>query len=381
MKNIDFQSLTGRGRLFPDGEVVLALSGGVDSAVAAFILKEQGLKVQAVHLVFHDKPDATASALDLARRLELDLRLLDIKEEFERLVVEPFARAYVQGRTPSPCVACNPLIKFGLLADLTGAEHLATGHYAGLAPSWPGPGFHLVRPRDRVKDQTYFLSRLTPNMLARAVFPLAGLTKDQVRAKAAALGLEEKPESQEICFLKGLDYRGFLRDRFGDDALTPGDFVDPSGKVVGRHEGIAAYTVGQRRGLGLPGVFPYYVLKLDPLKNQVVVGPRELTFSRRFLVRAPVWSQAIAGPEFRALAQIRSRHQPAPAVVTVRPDRDLDVCFDQPQPSIASGQAAAFYEGDRLLGGGWIENVISDTPPPEPVEKDARSWPGIRRDR
>ncbi|MFH1091323.1 MAG: tRNA methyl transferase PRC-barrel domain-containing protein, partial [Pseudomonadota bacterium] len=279
----------------------------------------------------------------------------------------PLWRVTPRAAPPSPCVLCNPAVKFGLLrqrARAWGINYVATGHYAALVQTGPGQGLSLVRAFDRTKDQTYFLSRLTPEILSQAVFPLAGLTKVRVREKAAALGLPAAAESREICFLAGENYREFILARLGPEASEPGDFVDVKGRVVGRHKGLINYTVGQRRGLNLPGPEPYYVLALDRIQNRVVLGTKEQTHSTRFTVADLVWSVSPPGPQFRALVQIRSRHHPAPASVVLNPDRGAEVIFDQPQPAITSGQAAAFYDRHLVLGGGWIDRTTFDIQPP-----------------
>ncbi len=300
-----------------------------------------------------------AEAQQAAKILELDLHVLDVSQEFERLVVEPFVQGYLRGETPSPCVACNPQVKFGLLASQAvglGARYLATGHYAGLNfPADGGPPW-LVRPRDTQKDQTYFLSRLQPGHLASAVFPLADMTKDEVRQEAGRLGLVPKAESQEICFLAGADYRSFVADRLENASWGKGRFVDATGRELGRHQGFWRYTVGQRRGLGLPGPEPYYVLSLKPDSNEVVVGTKLDTFGRTFFIHDLVLSRDLTASAFSALVQVRSRHRPAPATIEVLGNGRARVTFDTPQSAIAPGQAAAIYQGQRLLGGGWIQS-------------------------
>ncbi|MEW5722122.1 MAG: tRNA 2-thiouridine(34) synthase MnmA [Thermodesulfobacteriota bacterium] len=347
---------TGLERLKPGDHVAVALSGGVDSFLAARLLLERGLEVSVWHLVLRPGLGPSPLAEEAAGHLGLRLEVLDLSESFERLIIEPFVRAYLQGLTPSPCVACNPAIKFGLLLEAarrTGAGYLATGHYAGLVPGPRGP--LLARPHDSGKDQTYFLARLSPAVLERAVFPLAGYDKDLVKKLAGSFGLPARPESQEICFLAGSDYRDFIRRRLGDRAFTPGDFVDLEGRVRGRHRGLVNYTVGQRRGLNLAGPEPYYVLALDPDGNRVVIGSRKQAFRRRFPVGDTVFGLDNLEEEFEALVQIRSRHRPAPAWVRIQPGSRAEVSFHQPQRAVAPGQAAAFYRGQTLIGGGWIE--------------------------
>lgn len=359
---------SGLDRLRAGDCVAVALSGGVDSAVAARLLQERGCRVLAFHMVLTPENSSMSAAQDAARTLGLDLVTADLTAEFDRLVVEPFVRSYARGHTPNPCVVCNPLVKFDLLwqrARLLGATYLATGHYAALIDPLDGSGLRLVRPRDRRKDQTYFLCRLSREAINRAVFPLADMSKPQTREWAARLALSPRPESQDICFLAGGDYRSLVRERLGDAVSRPGDFVDVHGRPMGRHRGLMEYTIGQRRGLNTPGPEPYYVLALDPAANRVVLGTKAQTRSRRFTVRDTVWNSEPPGADSDVLVQIRSRHVPAPARVHILPGGRTEVEFHQPQESITVGQAAAFYVEDVLLGGGWIDRVfISDTPQP-----------------
>jgi tRNA-specific 2-thiouridylase len=347
-------------RLGRGDTVAVALSGGVDSALAARRIQQAGIQVAAFHLILSPQIKSLPEAQKAAKILELDLHVLDISQEFERLVVDPFVQGYLRGETPSPCVACNPAVKFGLLASQAaglGARYLATGHYAGLNfPAGEGPP-GLVRPRDSHKDQTYFLCRLKPEHLESAVFPLADMTKDEVRKEAEQLGLVPKAESQEICFLAGSDYRSFLDDRLDKTSWGEGCFVDTDGRELGRHKGFWRYTVGQRRGLGLPGPEPYYVLALRPDTNEVVLGTKLDTFARAFSIRDLVLSQNLEEPVFIAHVQVRSRHRPAPATVEVLGNGMAEVTFNEPQSAIAPGQAAAIYQGKRLLGGGWIDSL------------------------
>ena len=345
-------------RLGRGDTVAVALSGGVDSAMAAHRLQQAGIQVAAFHLILSPQMQSLPEAQQAAKILELDLHVLDVSREFERLVVDPFVKGYLRGETPSPCVACNPLVKFGLLASQAaglGARYLATGHYAGLNFPADGEPPCLIRPRDAHKDQTYFLCRLQPEQLAAAVFPLADMTKDEVRLEAEKLGLVPKAESQEICFLAGADYRAFVADRLEKPSYGEGRFVDMTGREIGRHQGFWRYTVGQRRGLGLPGPEPYYVLALKPDSNEVVVGTKQETFSRRFLIRDLVLNRNLEETVFSALVQVRSRHKPTPATVEIVGNQRAMVMFDTPQSAIAPGQAAAIYQDRCLLGGGWID--------------------------
>jgi len=360
-KNMEIAASSGIERLKPGVRVAVAFSGGVDSAVSAVILREHGFEVRAYHLVLTERQTGRDEVRAAAEALSLPLEIIDVSSEFEGQVVRPFVEAYVRGLTPNPCVACNPAIKFSLLwekARERGAEYLATGHYAALGRSPETGDLVLARARHIQKDQSYFLCRLTRTMLARSVFPLAGLSKTRVKRRAAALGLKDRSESQEICFLLGENYRDFLLSRLESSKIRPGNFVDPAGRVLGRHRGVIHYTVGQRRGLNLPGPTPYYVTALDPDNNQVVIGTKAETYSRSLRAGRIVWSLPPKTEVFSALVQIRSRQRPAPARVRLLSGDQAEVIFDQAQTSVTPGQAAAFYQGNVLMGGGWIEKAL-----------------------
>jgi tRNA-specific 2-thiouridylase len=343
----------------PGTRVAAALSGGMDSTLAARLLIEHGCDVRGFHLNLGGDAATFEPAQSAARLLGLDLEIVDLGASFQRLVVGPFVRGYAEGRTPNPCVLCNPAIKFGLLwehARRRGAERLATGHYARRL-SRPGEAdAGLARARDRAKDQSYFLCRLPQTAVAAACFPLAGLKKPEVLERALALGWEFQAESQDICFLAGRSYADFVLARLPADAVRPGEIVDARGRVLGRHQGLIQYTVGQRRGLGLAGPEPYYVLALEANTNRVVIGVKAETVSPGLVLSGLVFSRHPPGEEFEALVQIRSRHRPAQARVTLGPNEGwAEVAFLQPQAAVTPGQTAALYDGDVLLGGGWIE--------------------------
>jgi tRNA-specific 2-thiouridylase len=359
----------GAGDLRPElhEPVAVALSGGVDSAVAALLLKERGHRVVALHMSLspHDpgRPDETVPTL--AERLGVPLHSVDFRRAFRELVIQPFLELYRRGMTPNPCGLCNPRIKFSLLRryalDL-GVRWLATGHYAQVAPSGSDGRLRLLRGRDRSKDQSYFLFGLTQKQLSQALFPLGALLKGDVRNIAAAAGLPvgSRPASQEICFIPDNDYRRFFEEQTGT-ALFPsrGPVVDGEGRQVGEHDGIHRFTVGQRRGLGIPSSAPYYVVGLEPETNTVRVGRRKDLKRREFLVTDVNWIGIPApGVPLEALVQVRSRHQEAPAVLA--PDSgQILVRFREPQTAITPGQAAVFYRGDEVLGGGMIQQVLS----------------------
>ena len=354
--------------------VVVAMSGGVDSSVTAALLLEQGYNVVGVTMQIWD-PAATVkngdyvgccslAAVDDARsvadRLGIPYYVLNFHALFRETVVRDFCRQYVAGRTPNPCVVCNRVIKFEALlrkALALGADYLATGHYARIGHNERTGRRTLLKAKDRGKDQTYFLYSMTQSQLARTLMPLGDFTKDQVRRMAAQRGLQvaEKPESQEICFVPDDDYRGFLRQNISEQ-IKPGPILDLDGREIGGHEGIAYYTVGQRRGLGLATGKRVYVVDIDPERNAVVVGPVE-ALHRDKLVAGDinlVLTDKLAGP-VEAQAQIRYNAVPAPAIISPRGAGRVTVEFASPQRAITPGQAVVFYQNDYLFGGGTIE--------------------------
>ncbi len=344
--------------------VAVAFSGGVDSALAAHLLREQGFEVLAVHLRLTEAAEGGPRAARLALALGLPFLEVDLRPEFEARVVRHFVRSYARGLTPNPCVRCNALIKFGVLWERVralGASFLATGHYVRRRPA-PEGGFGLWRGADRGKDQSYFLQRLPRELLPCVLFPLGELTKAEVRRRFRELGLpgvDLPPESQEVCFIPPEGYREFLR-RAGA-AAPPGEMVDLRGRYLGRHQGLIHYTVGQRRGLGLAAGEPLYVLRLCPETNRLVVGPKAELYAPGLRALAPNWLTKPPGGEVEATAVIRYRHPGVQARIRQEADGRLTVFFAQPQAAVAPGQAVAFYAGDRLLGGAWIEAPLASS--------------------
>jgi tRNA-specific 2-thiouridylase len=348
------------------------MSGGVDSSVAALLLRDSGVEVVGLSMQLYDRgrdgrpvygrccaPRDLFDARSAADRLGIPFYVVNMEEEFRDEVVAPFLSAYRQGRTPVPCVDCNSGPKFRHLmrrAAALGADRLATGHYARIVSN-PRSGRHELRAAlDDERDQSYFLFEMTQEQLRRTLFPLGGITKPEVRRRAAAAGLPnaDKPDSQDICFVPEGRYLEFVRREAGD--LGPvGDVVTTDGVVLGRHAGIAAFTVGQRRGLGAGGPAPRYVVALDAERGRVVVGGEGeqygdgLTAERANWVSVPPPAAAL-----RATARIRSSHAGAPATVTPLSGAAFRVIFDEPQRAIAPGQAVVLYDGDLVLGGGFI---------------------------
>ncbi len=347
------------------------MSGGVDSAVAAALLAEQGHDVTGVTLklwCYGTSPvspracctlDAIDDARSVARRMGFPHFTVEAEEVFRARVLQPFLDAYAEGRTPYPCALCNQHLKFGDLVsrmELIGADTLATGHYARVTQEPDGPA--LWRAADTTKDQSYALALVPYAALGRAVFPLGALEKSEVRGHAERLGLTvwDKPESQDLCFVPDGDYAGYMTSKLGETRGTaPGAFVTAGGREVGAHRGIIHYTVGQRRGLGIGSGEPLYVLSIDSARNQVVVGARSELDSPGLVTGPMNWlvpEPPAAGT--RAEVQIRSHHTPAAVTLHPRPDGGVEAWFDVPQAAVTPGQLAVFYCGDRVLGGATI---------------------------
>ena len=356
--------------------IVVAMSGGVDSAVTAAILKERGHDVLGVSLRVYDPGSCQesgektcCSTRDIrdARRVAADLDIpfscWDVRRRFGDEVIAPFVEEYRRGRTPNPCVRCNSRIKFRLLLERArglGADAVATGHYARIEQR--GSTWSLARGRDRAKDQSYFLFEIDAGALPEILFPLGALTKEEVRSRARSLGMEvaEKRESQEICFIPDNDCGAFVEGQVPEGSAGPGPLVDSSGRRLGTHRGLVRYTVGQRRGLGVAVGEPLYVVRIDSGENTVVVGPPEELERRRFEVRGVNWLGAARERAFRAEVKIRYRHREAPATVHPLRTGACRVEFDRSQRAVTPGQAAVFYAGERVVGGGWIERVHED---------------------
>ena len=391
--------------------VIVAMSGGVDSSVAAAMLLEQGYRVTGVFMCLGTagaaggldggaadrgsrgccSPQDAADARRVAERLGIELYVLNMADEFGP-IIEDFAREYAAGRTPNPCIHCNARIKFGRLirhADSMGVRYVATGHYARMVSSEPRPEgsglsverwgqtpisngeigvsphfsphspLHfsplIARGLARGKDQSYALFGIARENLGRILLPV-GIVPDKpsLRRRALELGLavHDKPDSQEICFVPDDDYVSLLA-RLAPRALTPGPVVDSSGKLLGRHEGYARFTIGQRKGLRIAGPVPMYVTKIDPATATVTLGPREEVLGTRLRAAGANWHADVSGA-FDATVQIRYNHAGAPARVTVTSPDTFEVEFAQPVPAITPGQAAVVYGGDQMLGGGWI---------------------------
>ena len=359
--------------------VVVAMSGGVDSSVTAALLAEEGYDVVGITLQLYDhgvavqKKGSCCAGQDIhdARRVSEELGIphyvLDYESRFKNQVMEEFADSYIKGETPIPCVRCNQTVKFKDLLETAkdlGADCMATGHYVQRVVAEDGKA-QLVRGVDQGKDQSYFLFATTQEQIDFLRFPLGHMDKEETRKHAERFGLvvADKPDSQDICFVPEGRYVDVI-ERLRPGAMEPGEIVDLDGNVLGEHQGIVRYTIGQRRGIGVGGTAdPIYVLKLDPATRRVIVGPKEALETREIWVKETSWiGEDVPAEGLPVVAKIRSTRPGVPATIFMEATGRARLVLDEPESGVSPGQAAVFYDGDRVLGGGWIAGAVSTDP-------------------
>jgi len=339
--------------------IAVALSGGLDSSVAALLLKEAGYEVMGIHMRLWDSSGSQRleyQVEQICHVLGIPFHVVDLQKEFEHYVINYFCQEYKRGRTPNPCVACNQYIKFGFLLDRVlalGADHLATGHYARIEKL--DGGYHLLRTKDTSKDQSYFLYTLNQRKLSYLLFPLGDYSKVEARRIAKQGGLPTViKSSQDLCFISQKNYHAFFSQRFSS---VPGEVVDTQGTILGHHRGIAFYTIGQRHGLGLASNAPLYVTRMEPENNRVVLGSEEELYSGKVTAKNLNWvAGELPSEPIAVTAKIRYKSKEAEATLFPRVD-SADSCFSQLQWAATPGQAIVFYKGEEVLGGGIIEKA------------------------
>jgi len=341
-------------------KVLLGMSGGVDSSVAAALLLRAGHEVTGATLVMHDIHERDAAAAKMvAEAIGIPHLTVDMREDFENHVLSPFVSEYENGRTPNPCVLCNGYIKFPALlktADSLGCDCIATGHYAAIGSRDGHPV--ITAATDKAKDQSYFLYMLGEDILSRLLFPLSGMTKSEIRAIAEELKFPSasSPDSQDICFIKDISCAEFVRSRSSGE-IRLGDFIDTSGKILGKHKGISAYTVGQRKGLGIASTAPLYVSHIDAeSRNIILCREEELYRTRVYAENCRYFAGDRPDAPFEANVSLRYTKKPGRAIVTAISKDKAMIEFSEPQRAPAPGQSAVFFDGDDLLGGGIIVN-------------------------
>lgn len=356
--------------------VVVAMSGGVDSSTAAALLKKQGYDVIGMSMQLFDRTEGekdnsgTCCSMDdlydarrVADKLNIPFYVVNFKEAFSKSVIDYFVEGYLNGETPNPCLKCNQILKFETLLNKAlelEADILATGHYARVVYDENRRRHLLLRGKDISKDQSYFLFTMTQKQLSKVIFPIGDLRKGDVRklAKGFGLNVADKRDSQEICFTSK-DYSSFISQHIGQQAGAKGEIVDKNGAVLGIHNGLYRYTIGQKKGIGINKGEPLYVLKIDVKKNQLVVGPEDGLFSRGFIAKETNWIGIPSlNSEIEVIAKIRYRHKGVEAKVLPLGNNRTEVCFKTLEKSVTPGQAVVFYRDEEILGGGWIEKDV-----------------------
>lgn len=342
--------------------IAVAVSGGIDSLVAACLLKDMGHELIGIHFTTGYEIVSHDDLYKMAEQIGMSLKIIDCKQAFESLVVDYFIKTYQSGKTPNPCLVCNPQIKFGVLLDHAmslGADGLATGHYAKIREGKDGH-FHLIQAKDTQKDQSYFLGFLSQAQLSQAVFPLGSMTKTEVRNLAAQKNIMpvSTKESQDICFIREKNYREFFKKRNILQNM-PGPIEDVEGQVIGKHPGLSFFTVGQRRGINCPASEPYYVVCIDQEKNRLVVGFKKDLYSAECKVENINWIMPVPDKPLELMTRIRYRHKPAEStLIPVDTGNDSKnraiVRFHSPQAAVTPGQGAVFYMDNEVMGAGWI---------------------------
>ncbi len=340
-------------------KVLLGMSGGVDSSVTAAILLKQGFEVIGATFQLQEKQTSTNDAAKVAEQLGIEHLFLDLKNQFKDRVIDYFINSYLHGETPNPCTTCNRFIKFDALLNKAlamGIDYIATGHYARVEFDENKQRYLLKKSLAGGKDQSYVLYALTQAQLARVIFPLGNFTKPAIRAKAKELGLSvaDKPDSQEICFIPDNNYRHFIQSQ-NTSKIKPGNFVDQNGKILGQHTGITNYTIGQRTGLGIALGYPIYVTKIDPVKNEVVLGTNQQLFTTTLYAKDLnfIAIKKLEEP-LKIKAKIRSSALAESATIYPADNEQIKLVFDQAQRAITPGQAVVFYDDDVVIGGGKI---------------------------
>jgi tRNA-specific 2-thiouridylase len=355
--------------------VFVAMSGGVDSSVAAALLKGQGHEVIGITMDVFPLPKqdcdssrsccglgAVADANRVAAQLKIPHYVINLRKSFQRWVVDDFCEEYAKGRTPNPCIRCNQYIKFDVLwkrAQKMGADYMATGHHAQILFDESSGRYHLKKGKDSRKDQSYFLYTMTQSQLARTLMPVGRLTKQEVRNEAKRLGLavHQRPESQEICFVPDNDYTRFLKQKM-PEVFQPGPIVDKEDRILGRHKGILHFTIGQRRGLGIAAPRPLYVLEIHPESHKIVVGENNHLYKKSVVVSCMnLILQSDLNEPISVMAKIRYKHKEAKAQLTPTGKNKARLDFESSQRAVTPGQSAVFYDNDLVLGGGIIERT------------------------